>query len=151
MGVEAEVWLVNASTGKELWRFKEAVRYHEGGASLSPIGFVMTAVSTAINLREIQQVRVVNELGWKLNEKIPAPPGMKMESRPLIRNVLSNAREGPFGKGAVFKTAMEGEPGLVGMYDIAGLKKGLMMKEVKDGEYLGEFLPSPGDNIRTRL
>lgn len=148
MGVEAEVWLVNASTGKELWRFKEAVRYHEGGASLSPIGFVMTAVSTAVNLREIQQVRVVNELGWKLNEKIPAPPGMKMESRPLIRNVLTNASQGPFGKGAVFKAAMEGEPGLVGMYDIAGLKKGLVMKEVKDGEYLGEFLPSPGDNIK---
>ncbi|MBI5237331.1 MAG: DUF799 family lipoprotein [Deltaproteobacteria bacterium] len=148
MGVEAEVWLVNASTGKELWRFKEAVRYHEGGASLSPIGFVMTAVSTAMNLREMQQVRVVNELGWKLNEKIPAPPGMKMEAKPLIRNVLSNAREGPFGKGAVFKAAMEGEAGLVGMYDIAGLKKGLIMKEVKDGEYLGEFLPSPGDNIK---
>ena len=69
MGVETEVWMVDAKTGKELWRYKEAVRYHEGGASLSPLGIVMTAVSTAMNLREIQQVRVVNELGWKLADE----------------------------------------------------------------------------------
>ena len=148
MGVEAEVWMVDARTGKELWRFKEAVRYHEGGASLSPLGMVMTAVSTAMNLREIQQVRVVNELGWKLSEKIPVPEGLKFEERPAIKNVISNAKEGPFGKGRVVKVGMEGEKGFVGLFEIGGFKKALPMKEVSAGEYLGEYLAVPGDNVK---
>lgn len=148
MGVEAEVRLVNAKTGKEAWKFKDAARYHEGSVPLSPVGFVMTAVSTAVNLTELQRVRVVNELGWKLNEKIPVPTELKAESRPVIKNALSNAKEGPFGTGKVFKVAVEGEVGQIGLFDIGGLKKGMLMKEVSDGQYLGEYVVSPGENIK---
>src|SRR3990172_1525371 len=109
MGVEAEIWMVNAKTGEEVFRFKEAVRYHEGGVPLSPIGAIITAVSSALNMREIQRVRVVNELGWKLNEKIPSPTGFKVIARPLIKEVVST---------------------------------------VKEGQYLGEYLAVPGDNIK---
>ncbi|MBI3753609.1 MAG: DUF799 family lipoprotein [Deltaproteobacteria bacterium] len=148
MGIEAEVWMINTKTGQEVFRFKESVRYHEGGIPLSPIGLVIQAVSSAMNIREIQQVRVVNELGWKLNEKIPAPSGLKMEERPSIKEVVSNVKEGPFGKGKVFKIAMEGEKGLIAIFDIGGFKKGLPMKEIKDGQYLGEYLTLPGDTIK---
>jgi len=148
MGAEAEVWMVNARTGEEVFRFKEAVRYHEGGVPLSPIGAIITAVSSALNVREIQRVRVVNELGWKLNEKIPSPAGFKAIARPLVKEVVSTVKEGPFGKGKVFKVAMEGEKGLVAMFEIGGFKKGLPMKEIKDGQYLGEYLAVPGDNIK---
>lgn len=148
IGAEAEVWMVNARTGEEVFRFKEAVRYHEGGVPLSPIGVIITAVSSAMNIREIQRVRVVNELGWKLNEKIPSPTDFKSIARPLIKEVVSTVKEGPFGKGKVFKVAMEGEKGLVAMFEIGGFKKGLPMKEIKDGQYLGEYLAVPGDNIK---
>src|SRR3990167_2449278 len=148
MGAEAEVWMVNAKTGEEVFRFKEAVRYHEGGVPLSPIGAIITAVSSALNMREIQRVRVVNELGWKLNEKIPSPAGFKAIARPLIKEVVSTVKEGPFGKGKVFKVAMEGEKGLIAMFEIGGFKKALPMKEIKDGQYLGEYLAVPGDNIK---
>lgn len=148
LGAEAEVWMVDARTGEELWRFRESVRYHEGGVPLSPMGAVMTLVSTAMNVREMQQIRVVNELGWKLNEKIPAPAEFAVEAKPLIKNVLSNAKEGPFGKGKVIKVAMEGEPGMIGLFEIGGLKKALPMKEVSPGEYLGEYLVVPGDDVK---
>ncbi len=148
IGVEAEVWMVNAKTGEDVWRGKESVRYHEGGIPTSPIGLVITAVSSALNIREIQRVRVVNELGWKLNEKLPAPTGLKVIARPLIKEVVSNVKEGPFGKGKVFNVAMDGEKGLVAMFEIGGFKKGLPMKEIKDGQYLGEYLSVPGDNVK---
>ncbi|TAN61936.1 hypothetical protein EPN18_05690, partial [bacterium] len=148
MGVEAEVWMINAKTGEEIWRFKDAVRYHEGGASLSPLGIVMTAVSAAMNLREIQRVRVVNEIGWKLNEKIPVPPELKFAQKPAIKNVLSNAKEGPFGKGKTVKVAAEGEKGMLGFFDIGAFKKALPAKEVAPGEYLGEYVAMPGDNAK---
>ncbi|MEK7772965.1 MAG: NosD domain-containing protein, partial [Deltaproteobacteria bacterium] len=147
IGVEAEVWMVDARTGKELWRIKEAVRYHEGGLPLSPIGAVMTIVSTAMNLRDIQRIRVINELGWKLNEKIPVPDGLKAGDAPVIKNAISNAKEGPFGKGKTVKLAMEGEKGLIGLFEISGFKKALPMKEVSPGEYLGEYTALPGDNV----
>lgn len=148
IGAEAEVWMVDARTGQELWRIKESVRYHEGGIPLTPMGAVMTIVSTAVNIRDIQQVRVINELGWKLNEKIITPEGFKFEGRPVIKNVISNAKEGPFGKGRTIKVAMEGDKGLVGLFDIPGLKRALPFKEVASGEYLGEYVVAPGDNVK---
>lgn len=148
IGVEAEIWMVNAKTGKELFRFRESARYHEGGVPLTPIGMIITAVSSAFNIREIQRVRVINDLGWKLNEKIPVPAGFKTEARPVIKEVVSNVKEGPFGKGKVFNVAMDGEKGLFAMFEIGGFKKALPMKEIKDGQYFGEYVAVPGDNIK---
>ncbi|MDO8427211.1 MAG: DUF799 family lipoprotein, partial [Deltaproteobacteria bacterium] len=148
IGAEAEVWMVDAKTGKELLRVKQDARFHEGGVPLSPVGAVMTLVSTAMNLRDIQQIRVINELGWKLNEKIPSPEGMKAEQKPLIKNVLSNAKEGPFGKGKTIKAAMEGEEGLIALFEIGGIKKAASMKEASNGEYIGEYTVMPGDDVK---
>ena len=148
LGVEAEVWIVNTKTGKEVLRLKDAVRYHEGGVPLSPLGIIMTAVSTAMNLREIQQVRLVSELAYKLNEKIPSPSGMTAEDRPGIKEVLTNIKEGPFGKGKIIRAGLEGDKSMVAMFDIGNYKKNIPMKEVKPGIYTGEYLVLPGDNIK---
>ncbi|GFO55640.1 tetratricopeptide repeat domain protein [Geomonas sp. Red276] len=144
-GVEAEVWLVNARTGKEVFRFRESVRYHEGGIPTSPLSIVVTAVSTAMNLREIQKVRMVNELCYKFMEKIPAPQSLAQDGRPRVKEVLTNAADGPFGPRKVIHVGLEGEPGLVGSFDIGSFKKGIPMKEVKPGIYSGEYAVLPGD------
>ncbi|HCZ11487.1 MAG TPA: hypothetical protein DHV16_04380 [Nitrospiraceae bacterium] len=148
LGVEAEVWMINTRTGKEVFRIKDSVRYHEGSVPLSPIGLIMTAVSTAMNIREIQQVRMVNELAYKFNEKIPSPEGMAVEDRPAIKEVLTNVKEGPFGKGKIIRVGLEGEKGLVAVFDIGNFKKGILMKETKPGIYLGEYLVIAGDNAK---
>jgi len=144
-GVEAEVWLVDAKTGKELIRVRDSARYHKGDVPLTALGVVMTAVSTAINLREAQGTRVINELCDKLAGKIPAPPGMPPEERPAIKDVLSNVSEGPFGRGKILKVGLEGEPGMVAGFDIGGFKKGIPMRETKQGIYLGQYPVVPGD------
>jgi len=146
LGIEAEIWMVNAKTGKEVFRIRDSVRYHEGNIPLSPIGLIMTAVSTAMNIREIQQIRMVSELAYKFNEKIPSPSGMAVEDRPVIKEVLTNVKEGPFGKGKVIRVGLEGEKGAVAMFDIGNFKKAILMKETKPGIYLGEYLVLPGDN-----
>ena len=148
LGVEAEVWIVNTKTGKEVLRLKDAVRYHEGSIPLSPLGLIMTAVSAAMNLREIQQIRLVSELAYKLNEKIPSPSGIAAEDRPAIKEVLTNIKEGPFGKGKIIRAGLEGDKSMVAMFDIGNYKKNIPMKEVKPGIYTGEYLVLPGDNIK---
>ena len=147
LGVEAEVWMINTKTGKEVFRIKDSVRYHEGSVPMSPLGLVMTAVSTAMNLREIQQVRLVNELCYKFNEKILSPKGLTKEDRPLIKEVLTNVNESPFSKGRIIRVGLEGEPGAVAMFDIGNFKKDVLMKETKPGIYIGEYLVMPGDNV----
>lgn len=147
-GVEAEVWLLNAQTGKELFRFKESVRYHEGGIPTSPLAAVVTAISTAMNLRDIQKVRLINELCYKFMEQIPTPKSVSADTRPQIKEVLTNAAEGPFGPKRVIRVGLEGEPGLVASFDIGNFKKGVAMKELKPGIYTGEYAVLPGDATR---
>lgn len=146
IGAEAEVWMINTRTGKEVFRLKDNVRYHEGGVPLSPIGAIFTVISTAMNVRDIQHVRMINELGYKLAGKVPSPSKMAAENRPAIKEVLTNAKEGPFGKGKLIKVGLEGKSGLVATFDIGNFKRGILMKETKPGIYLGEYLVLPGDN-----
>ena len=149
LSVEAEVWLVNARTGQELFRLRESVSYHEGGIPLSPLSVVVTVVSTAMNLRDIQKVRMVNELCYKFMEKIPSPTTMaSVAGRPVIREVLTNAIDGPFGPKRVIKVGLQGDPGLVATYDLGSFKKGLPMKELQPGIYAGEYAVLPGDSTR---
>jgi hypothetical protein len=149
LSVEAEVWLVNTKTGQELFRLRESVSYHEGGIPLSPLSVVVTVVSTAMNLRDIQKVRMVNELCYKFMEKIPSPTTMaSVVGRPVIREVLTNAIDGPFGPKRVVKVGLQGDPGLVATYDLGSFKKGLSMKELQPGIYAGEYAVLPGDSTR---
>ncbi|MEI6205465.1 MAG: GNA1162 family protein [Desulfuromonadales bacterium] len=148
LGVEAEVWLVNARTGKEIFRLRESVRYHEGGVPTSILSAVVTAISTALNLREIQKVRMVNELCYKFMEKIPASRTAVIEARPVIKEVLTNVIEGPFGPKKVIRVGLEGDPGLVATFNIGNFRKGIAMKELKPGIYTGEYAVMPGDNTR---
>uniref|UniRef100_A0A7C4EKR0 Tetratricopeptide repeat protein n=1 Tax=Thermodesulfovibrio aggregans TaxID=86166 RepID=A0A7C4EKR0_9BACT len=147
LGIEAEVWMINTRTGKEVFRIKDSVRYHEGGVPLSPLSAVMTAISTAMNIRDIQQVRMINELCYKFNEKIPSPTGI-VEERPVIKEVLTNVKESPFGKGKVIQVGLEGDRGMVATFDIGNFKKGIPMKETQPGIYIGEYVVLPGDNVK---
>lgn len=147
LGIEAEVWMINTKTEREVFRLKESVRYHEGGIPLSPLSAVMTAISTAMNIRDIQQVRMLNELCYKINEKIPSPAGI-VEQRPVIKEVLTNAKDSPFGKGKVIQVGAEGDRGMIATFDIGNFKKGISMKETQPGIYIGEYVVMPGDNVK---
>ncbi len=149
IGIEAEIWLMNAKTGRELFRMREAVRYHEGGIPTSALSAVMTLISTALNLRDIQKVRLVNELAYKFMAKMPSPATMAAsEPRPAIKEVLTNAAESPFTTRKTVRVGMEGDPGLVGVFDIGNFKKGLPLREEQPGIYVGEYTVLPGDNTQ---
>jgi parallel beta-helix repeat protein len=143
--IEAEVWMVDGRTGNEVIRVRESVTYRGGGAPISPVGVVMSALSAAVNMRDIQQMRIVDELSRKLNEKIPSPAGTGSADLPLIKEVITNAKESPFGKGKVVRVGLEGEGGLVATFSIGSFKKGIPMREDKPGIYLGEYRVMPGD------
>ena len=148
LGIEAEVWMVNSRTGGEIFRLKKAVRYHEGGIPTTPLSAVVTVVSTALNLREIQRVRMVNELAYSLMLEVPAPSVQAEESSPVIREVLTNAADGPFGKRRLIRVGLQGEPGMVASFDLGSFRRGIPMREGEPGIYAGEYAVLPGDTVR---
>jgi hypothetical protein len=148
LGAAAEIWMVDARTGKEVVRARESVNYYEGNIPLSPLGALMTSLSTAANIRALQEVRMINELSNKLIQKIPDPEGTPAVRRPAIRAVVTNVSEGPFGNGEIVKVGLYGEPGIVAGFDIGNFRRGLPMHESQPGVYLGEYAVLPGDSTR---
>jgi hypothetical protein len=146
LGAAAEIWMVDAKTEKEVLRVKDSVSYYEGDIPLTPLGAIITALSTAANVRELQEVRLVNELTYKLLQQIPEPEGAPAVRRPKIRTVIANASDSPFGRGETVKVGLYGEPGVVASFDIGNFRKGVPMKESQAGVYLGEYAVLPGDD-----
>lgn len=143
---EAEIWLVDARTGKELARVTQAVEYHGGGVPLTPLGAIMSALSAAANTGALQENRMVAELAEKLVEKMPVRADAPAVRRPPIKELITNAAEGPFGRGRIVRVGLQGEPGAVGTFDIGNFRKGLPMRETQPGVYLGEYAVLPGDS-----
>jgi hypothetical protein len=145
---EVEIWMVDVRTGKEVMRVRDSVDYLEGGIPLSPLGAIMSALSSAANVREIQETRMVAELAAKLVAKVPVPAGAQVVTRPAIRELITNAGESPFGSGKIVRVGLQGEPGSVAVFDIGNFKRGLPMRETQPGVYLGEYAVLPGDSTR---
>lgn len=148
LSAEVELWLVNVDTGEEVARVRDSVNYLEGGIPLSPLGAIMSALSSAANIRDIQETRMVGELAGKLIAGIPVPEAGPAVRRPAIEEMITNVAEGPFGSGSVIRVGLQGEPGAVAMFDIGNFKKGLPMTERQPGVYLGEYAVLPGDRTR---
>lgn len=145
---EAEIWIVNARTGKEVMRIRDSVEYLGGGVPLTPLGAIMSAFSAAANARELQETRMVAELAGKLAGNIPVPKAAPAVRRPVIKELITNVGEGTFGSGKIVRVGLEGEPGSVAGFDIGNFKRGLPMRETQPGVYLGEYAVLPGDSTK---
>ncbi len=144
----AEINLINASTGQVILTRKEEATFREGGLSLSPIGLALSAMSAALNLRDIQRVRLVSEIGYMIAKSIPDPVGGSAGIGPRIQGVLSNAAESPFGLGKVISIAMQADGGGSAVFDVGNYRRSLPMIEKSPGVYVGEYRVQDGDAVR---
>ncbi|OYY93009.1 MAG: hypothetical protein B7Y41_13895 [Hydrogenophilales bacterium 28-61-23] len=146
--VTAEINLINANTGALVLTRKERVTFREGGLSLSPIGLAIAAMSAALNLRDIQRVRLVSELGYVIAKSIPNPTGVAAISGPRIEGMLSNASESPFGLGKTISVAIQADSNGSAVFDIGNYRRALPMIEKTPGVYVGEYQVQDGDAVR---
>jgi hypothetical protein len=108
----------------------------------------MSAISAALNMRDIQRVRLVNELGYTFAKSIPEPVAAGIASGPKIEGLLSNAAESPFGLGKVITIAMQGDRNGTAVFDVGNYRKALPMVEKSPGIYIGEYYVQDGDAVR---
>jgi tetratricopeptide (TPR) repeat protein len=148
LGIVAEISLINVKTGAVVLTRTEEITFREGGLSLTPIGLAMSAMSAALNLRDIQRVRLVSELGYTIAKTIPDPVGGFAAAGPRIEGLLSNAAESPFGLGKVITIAMQGETNGAAVFDIGNYRRALPMLEKTPGVYVGEYRVQDGDMVK---
>ncbi len=155
VAVGAEVRMFEGKSGKELWWAKDVSRKHAGGISTTPVGLILTAVSTALNLREIELLRSSDDLFRDMVKTIPQPT-LAQALRPpnitiLVHDGMRRSDRYANKVGDVIKVAMEGDPRMRASFRIGDFKKDLPLKEEETGTYLGSYKIMPGDNVEDAL
>ncbi len=149
VAVGAEIRMVETKTDKELWWAKNVSRKHGGGIAVTPVGVILTAVSTAMNMREIELLRTSDDLFREMVKSIPQPalvqalrpPGIAIMAHDGMRRTDRYALKA----GDELKVAMEGDPRKKATFRIGNFKKDLPLREEEPGMYSGAYKVLPGD------
>lgn len=147
VSVGAELKMMDTRTGNLLWSGKHKESIHAGGLPTGPVGLILTAISTAVNLRTIQLYRCSDDLFREMVKSIPRPPLAKTMMPPAIKILVQDAAGTPRKAGDVIKVAMEADPHNRAFFDIGTFKTQVAMTEQQKGVYVGEYRVLPGDNV----
>ena len=155
VAVGAEVRMMDGKTGKELWWAKDVSRKHEAGITTSPVGLILIAVTTALNLREIELLRSSDDLFREMVKTIPQPTLSQALKPPTItilaHDGMRRSDKYAHKMGDVIKVAMEGDPRLRAFFRIGDFKKDIPLQEEEPGTYTGSYRVMPGDNVEEAL
>jgi len=155
VAVGAEVRMMDGKTGKELWWAKDVSRKHEAGITTSPVGLILIAVTTALNMREIELLRSSDDLFREMVKTISQPTLAQALKPPTITILAHDGmrRSDKYAHkvGDVIKVAMEGDPRLRAFFRIGVFKKDLPLQEEEPGTYTGSYKVMPGDNVEEAL
>jgi len=155
VAVGAEVRMVEAKANKELWWAKNVSRKHGGGIATTPVGLILTAVSTAFNMREIELLRSSDDLFRDMVRSIPQPT-LAQALRPpaiaiLAHDGMRRTDRYALKAGDVLKVALEGDPRKKASFRIGNFKTDIPMREEEPGMYSGIYRVLPGDFVEEAL
>jgi hypothetical protein len=138
--------LVAARNGETLFERTEIERSHEGGLPTNALSAAIQVVQAVWNLREIELVRACDDLVRDLLKGIPTPPVLEARRPPAFINVLSNGAGRILKAGDVVTVVAQGQPGVIGSFDVLPVAKNLALEETSEGIYVGRYAVKPGDN-----
>ena len=155
VAVGAEVRMVDAKTDKELWWAKNVSRKHGGGIATTPVGLILTAVSTAFNMREIELLRSSDDLFREMVRSIPQPT-LAQALRPpaiaiLAHDGMRRTDRYALKAGDLLKVGLEGDPRKKASFRIGNFKTDIPMREEDPGMYSGTYRVLPGDFVEEAL
>ncbi|MFH1623697.1 MAG: GNA1162 family protein, partial [Pseudomonadota bacterium] len=151
VAVGARVRMVDSKTNNLLWEAENVSRKHQGGISTTPVGLILTAISAAMNVRQIELLRASDDLFRDMVKTLPAPTIAESLRPPTITILVQDTGGIPKKVGDTIKVAMEGDPKKHASFDLGDFRKGLPMREVEPGSYAGTYQVMPGDNVTEAL
>lgn len=147
VAVGAHVRMVDVKTSNLLWEAENVVRKHQGGISITPVGLILTAVAAAMNLRQIELLRTGDDLFRDMVKTLPVPTIAEALRPPIITILVQDTAGLPKKVGDTIKVAMEGDTKKQASFDIGDFRKGIPMREVEPGSYVGTYQVIPKDNV----
>ncbi len=147
VSVGASLEMVDTKKGEFLWSGEHVEKKRQGGIPTTPIGLLITAISTAVNVREIELFRVSDDLFRDMVKTIPGPTLAEASNPPEIKMLVHDAVGSPKKAGDILKVVLEGEPRYSASFDIGDFKRDIQMEEVQKGFYQGKYQVKPGDNV----
>jgi hypothetical protein len=148
--VGAELRLVDAQNGEELWR-AEGEESQGFGITKGPTGYVSAAVEPLKGLRESNQWRVTEDFArnvvgsFRRRPTSTSGPGSQV---PFLSIAVANVEpEERLAVGAVVRVVAIGRPGMRGRFDVGGVRRGIPMTEFGPGTYQGTYTVLEGDRF----
>lgn len=146
VSVGAAVKMIDTKTGEFLWSGQHVQTKRQGGIPTTPIGLLITAISTAVNIRQVELLRASDDLFRDMVKTIPGPTIAEASRPPNIKMLVQDGVGSPKKAGDVINVVLEGDPHLTASFDIGDFKQGIEMKETQTGFYEGRYQVMPGDN-----
>ncbi|PIE68939.1 MAG: hypothetical protein CSA21_05265 [Deltaproteobacteria bacterium] len=130
VGCEVHMW--DLTTGKLLWRAKNVSRAMAGGISLTPIGMVMSAISSLWNLREDSMLEQNDNLFREIVSSIELPESLlaTRQQPPRIDLFTCMNADHPFTAGQSVSFRLIGDPGARAYVDLESFQSGIELSPV---------------------
>ncbi len=142
----AHIKLVDARNGRTLFERTEVERSHEGGVPTNAISAAIQIVQSALQLREKELIRASDDLVRVLLKGVPTPPALEARRPPAFANVVSDGAGRVLKLGDAVTVIAQGQPGVIGSFDVVPLARNLPLEETGEGVYVGRYQVKPGDN-----
>lgn len=149
--VRMRVKLVESETGAVLWEKEDKVVKQSGSIPLSPWAAISTAVSSAMVLRDSVKIGLFDELCRSLAKEMPEPVNLLKVRPPTIFSVVTNALDSPFKGQTEILVSLKGDEGMDAFFTIGNVKNGITLQETGNGNYLGKYIVSDGDNWQNQM
>jgi TolA-binding protein len=145
--VSAELKMIDVESQRVLWSVKDKEVQRSGSIPTTPIGAIITAASSALDLSRYHLITTINKLCQSTVETIPPSANLKGKSFPKISNLVHNGVNRILKKGERLEVGVEGTGGLSATFSIAPWKTTIQMQEKTPGTYIGSYIVRPKDTI----
>jgi len=145
--VAVELKMIDAKTRRVLWSVKHKEIQRSGSIPATPIGAIIAAASSALDLSRYHIITTINKLCQTAVETIPPSVNLKGKSFPKISNLVHNGMNRILRKGERLQVGIEGTAGLKATFSIAPWKTIVQMQEKTPGTYIGSYLVRHKDTI----
>ena len=150
--VKAKLEMIDLRTGAVLWNTEHNEINSSGIATPSLLDMIQDQTDNSMTNESYHQI--AEAFAIKILSQIPDPASLRYNKvrLPQIASVETNIKGNyKLRPNDIIYVSMEGEPDLVGHFDIGNFKTGIPMKEVSAGLYTGSYRISNRDKIDNAL
>ncbi len=146
--VAFELKMIAPKENQVLWSVKHEETQRSGKVPLSPIGAIIAAATTVMDLSRYTMINTSNKLCQTSIETIPPSANLKGRSYPKIFTLVHDGVNRNIKKGDKLQIGVEGSPGLKAHFILSPRTTAVEMQEAESGSYIGTYIVREGEDLK---